>query len=1018
MPPPRHLFLPGLALALLAALRICSRTLGTFAGEVSGFLGERGVYAADVGGLHPGDDLAAGVSPGGGGREERREILAPPLPDPDEEGAAAEEDPGTRLHGRVTRRGGAPVEGATVVLRRSQGWIAPPADLEEMTALRNDGARHEALTDAEGVFVLRNVEACSAALAIRAAGCSPLSRDQVPIPEHESYDLGTFELELGVEVSGQVVGPKGRGVEGVLVLSAVSPDAGSLRLDLPGHGVPLTRTDADGGFVVGCLATGSWHLLFDHPDYRVAERTGVTEPAGSSERGVRISLEEGLSIEGRVEGIEGSAEAPLRVTARRDREQPSGAADDVVGAEKHRPRHGEVLGDGSFAVRGLAPGVRYKLRLERRRTAGDGEDPGGSPERWSSVRGVEDVAEMAGARDVLLSHRAEAKVTLSVVDARTGRPVERFLLTVSGRRLGGSGILKGDDDEPRRSFPGGEAASGGLRPSEQGTAVSVRVLADGYEELERSGSMLWPGRTLELGRVELQPAATVAVVVLDEASGQPIAGARVLAARSADAQALEEWAGRWKRRRPLGVSEVRDAVCDERGRAAVTLWSGSVCQVEGVAAGYLRGEARQSIPPHGEELELRLSRGATATVRVTDGDGRPVAGMPVEHTEVGAEASRRGRGRMISVGYVGGGEPDEQTNDAGVIVFGDLPAGLHRFRAVERRNPWGGSGESAGGEAEGELVLAGGGVGELELRVPTRGGFIARILESGGPLSGGLVRLSPIAEAGGDDENAFLRFGGGQEDPLTRVTDHAGRVSFDHLKVGSYELRISHPERRMTVTHEALVVRDPLEQVIEIGNATIAGRVLDPEGLPIEGVSITVASTERRRDYDGGDYRVRITEDAEGDPDWDFEQVKQWAIRSDRNGEYVLRGVLPGEELRVSARDPYVRGETRRAGPLGTDEYLAGFDFRLEPAGVLSVAVSSFSPGDSRRVEVRAERIGEDGKGLDGRTEQVRAWRPEVTLSSIPPGRWRVRLVVDRAEEALRELEVEVPPRQTVRIEL
>ena len=64
------------------------------------------------------------------------------------------------------------------------------------------------------------------------------------------------------------------------------------------------------------------------------------------------------------------------------------------------------------------------------------------------------------------------------------------------------------------------------------------------------------------------------------------------------------------------------------------------------------------------------------------------------------------------------------------------------------------------------------------------------------------------------------------------------------------------------------------------------------------------------------------------------------------------------------------------------------------------------------------DRIGEDGKRRNRRTQRVRGWRPEVTLNSLQPGRWKVQLFVDRAKEALREVEVEVHPRQTARVEL
>ena len=151
--------------------------------------------------------------------------------------------------------------------------------------------------------------------------------------------LGDFQLTQGIVVDGTVTDHRGQPIEGVTVLRAISSKGGSSRLELEGMGVPLDVTDAAGNFRAAILAPGGWHLIFDSPKHRVTELTGVTEPAGRSEHGVRVIMDAGLSIAGRIDGLAPTAERPLRVQARRADEQPTrdpavreGAENAIAGA--------------------------------------------------------------------------------------------------------------------------------------------------------------------------------------------------------------------------------------------------------------------------------------------------------------------------------------------------------------------------------------------------------------------------------------------------------------------------------------------------------------------------------------------------------------------------------------------------------------------------------------------------------------------------------------------------------------
>lgn len=1004
----RRLVLPALLLLLSGAIWFCYSFLDA-EGGANRSLGMGDEVLAGVGA----GALPAPNSGGKGGLSEtssgRVEIEVEPLVDPAELAAAeaeAEEPEGSRLRGKVVRAGGVPVAGALVKLRKTQRWFSLPADVEDMASMRSNGRLYEVETDEEGQFVFYAVPLGKYSLAIRAAGCAPLSRTDLEIPEHEDFDLGRFEMELGIQLAGKVVGLRGKGVQGVQVLCAVSPESGSTRLELPGHGIPLTTTDEEGRFEVDCLAPGSWHLIFDSPEYRVTELKGDTKPAGGTDRGLLVNLEPGLVIEGSVVGMDPVADGPLRVTARRNGDQPSGAAVEIEGSEKHRPRHAEVQADGTFVVRGLAAGVQFKLGLYRQDKAKP-EDEEGVSRAWRKVRGVEDVKEMAGGGKVEFKYREEAAVLLVAKSSKSGKPLETFYVSVSGSRLGGSGTMKDESDEARYQFPGGEVRYENLLPAENGTEITVRLRAPAFEDFEKKGLMLRPGEELDLGEIELDPAPTTTVLVVDDESGKPIEGARVVCTKSSDSKSLKSWA-RWDRSRPLTTANVHDGVTDAKGIAKLTVWDGSICVAKAVAEGYQAGEEGRLIPPFTEQVELRLTRGGQITVKVVDGRGKAVAGMYVEHKIDGKNTNNNHRWDQDA-------QQENKTGDSGQVVFKNLAKGQHSFKVLEKLSTWGRGGESAGFEAEGDVFLNEGEISELELRVEARGGLTVTVLESGTPLEGALAKVSPV-EGGSNDDDWY--WGGAGQDPRSKVSDHAGIVKYEGLKVGRYNFKVSHGDRRMVVQREVLIAAEPDHITVDVGLAVIEGRVIDPSGEPIERVSMTVYAKDGRNRYGGmNDYRVRITEDEDGDADWEMDQVKAWSIYTDRDGRYVLRGVTPEVVLRVSASHNYVVSENREVGPLGSEEYVSPFDFVLERAGALRVDIPGVDRKTRERMRLYLARMeGEEEK--ETRSTRMRSWRSYTSLNSMRPGTWKLKLVSDDQEEPLLEQTVTIRIAETTRLTL
>jgi hypothetical protein len=453
---------------------------------------------------------------------------------------------------------------------------------------------------------------------------------------------------------------------------------------------------------------------------------------------------------------------------------------------------------------------------------------------------------------------------------------------------------------------------------------------------------------------------------------------------------------------------VRDALTNESGVAELSLWKGSICVLKAFAEGYQTGEEARHVPPFDKQVEVRLVRGGKITVRVVDAEGRPVPGMYVEHK---IDDKRQDNQHFW--------DPDSgqenKTGEGGQVVFLNLPEGKHGFNVLEKQNAWGGGGESAGFEAEGDVYLKKGEARELELRVAARGGLSTTILESGLPLTGALVKLSPVE--GGAGDNMWF-WGGGQQDPRTKISDHGGRAAFSGIKVGRYNLRISHADRRMVVSREVLVQAEPDALVIDVGLAIIEGRVVDPEGAGVAGASISVYEQESgRRNHDMNDYRVRITEDEDGDAEWNVDQIKQWAIQTDDEGRFILRGVTPECELVVNASDNYIVTSARSAGPLGSDEYLSPFDFVVERAGVLRIDAPGIDRQVRGRMTVKLVRMEGDVEKEIQRT-RLRSWRDNVDINSLRPGTWKLSLFQDNMPEPLLEREVSVQVRKTTRVTL
>jgi protocatechuate 3,4-dioxygenase beta subunit len=177
---------------------------------------------------------------------------------------------GVLVEGRVTAvRGRRPVEGATV-------------------SVIGDGLRKSALTDADGLYRVRDVAPGSVRVVVEhpeyaraelSAEVQPTQRDD------RAHELSAIDLEEPAELAGRVLDPQGKPVAGARVAVGVAPAY------LPAGALPagVAVSDADGAFTLRGVRAGSVEIEAYSADFGRASAT-VQMQSGRATRNVEIRL--------------------------------------------------------------------------------------------------------------------------------------------------------------------------------------------------------------------------------------------------------------------------------------------------------------------------------------------------------------------------------------------------------------------------------------------------------------------------------------------------------------------------------------------------------------------------------------------------------------------------------------------------------------------------------------------------------------------------------------------------------
>jgi protocatechuate 3,4-dioxygenase beta subunit len=899
---------------------------------------------------------------------QRVALVAPP--DPATAAAASQSDKPV-LRGRVvagesgSEQG---VAGARVYASTGSGWVQLPLDLEPEGLPKTWVKVAHTVTDAEGRYRFEDLKPGGLRLAARASGFAPRYIDRLDLPDKQEFSVPDIRLERGVVLAGKVVDREGHGIAGAELL--VVPDSGGegRAISIPGRGIPLATSASDGAFRIDELAPGPWHLIIDSPAHVVGEEEGRTERAGEERQGLVIVLEYGLEIHGTVKAVEGALPAGIRITARQspDRESqgPSPESSSPAAASSSRARHAPCAEDGSFTLRGLQPAVRYRLTAWQ---------PSDDPSGWKRMNGVDSVQAYSGARGVELTYKAESVLTFRVLDEKTGAPLTELSVFAG---IGREQFLRDEKNEVVRQFADGRVRVPELRPQTGGKPVVLRVGAVGHVDYENKDILLKPGVDLDLGDIRLAPRAIVSATLVDDATGTPIENGRVILATKTDEEIANYFTSApeqdyWHDSKITYARSARDGV------ARLTSMPGKRVTLRAAAKGYLVSDPLHVLLGDGDQsVELRLERGGTVVVHVTDSSAHPVAGVGIAHRKPGTKQAEDGW-YNDSV--------EQKTDAAGLAEFTALERGTHSFRVQDQPSETWSDANEPRQPGWLDIQVGDSGSSTLEFNVPARGGFFGRVREIGSPLAGARLKL---VEAHPAEEGEAVSWGG-PNDPLSTTTNHDGQYKFENIRCGNYTLYISHPARRMSVSSSVTVEADPREHDFDLDVASIEGRITDVDGKAMPGVEVIPIAKQGGRGEDQP-YQMVVVEDDRGGARVNYEQSSRRSEKTDSSGRYVLRGLATEVPIVVQVRGEMVETATSPDITLAPDEVRRGVDFALRRAGSIEVRLVG-NQSEQIWFQARAIRVAE-GKETMAQMVYLGTWNRTQTIRSLAPGHYKVVL--------------------------
>lgn len=752
------------------------------------------------------------------------------------------------------------------------------------------------------------------------AADEPAARQETPAAAPDLAASAAPALAPAVPVA-----PPGRAAVELLASGTREPVAG-LRVIFDrepfGPGAPAHRDTSDGAGRIALegLPVGRWHaradddFLFVHPQRGFVDVLFDLEPWPTVLTVVRGALVQGSVVDRRGEPVAG-ADVRLRFDWPSIEDPAIENRDPGLFRRFDEEKLAAVTAaDGRFAVRGVPSGVAYSIEAAR-----EGFAPHVVP------RLEVPASETITVPPIVLGEGGALRVRASAGDAS---PVAGAAVRVARLDEPEADPRWPDATEPPAGTSGADGAA--LVPRLRAGSYAVSVIAPGLRPFTRRDVEIADERTTEIAAA-LEPGLTLRGVVLD-ATGAPLPGASVEARRSVV----------WEK-----------ATTGADGRFAIEGLEPPAVRVVATASGF--ASQRMSVDLIPEDVRIALRREASASGRVVDRDGKPVAHyrLIVEPKEEDLFSSE-GQATRQSLDV---GDPE------GRFRVGSLVPGAYRFRADA---PGRGLGS---GESEVVTVADGASVEGIRIEVAPTARVRARVADAGTrePLAGATIEWTKTPPSGAATRENRAGIEWNRPRGRANTTSEDGTLDVD-VPLTAAALRFS---RRGCL--ESIVEPVPaaaaagvveLDVFLSRGGA-VAGTVRDAAGAPV------VAAT------------VVVSNESGYGPE----------ARTDSAGAYSVSGLVPGDYFVGLKRARDLEGFLEYVPATIVADETVRVDFgpgqRRGGSRVHGSVLSSGAP--VKNAEVRMRPTGEGGDGGDGPDLGTRADDDGVfEFPCVPAGKWSV----------------------------
>ena len=750
---------------------------------------------------------------------------------------------GGRIRGQVFGPDGLPASGAVVNLRPGVN-----AFLGQITQRKYRWL--ETRADGEGKFEIAGVPTGSGYTLSATARLMALAETHGLLIEEGKTTTVTIRGQAGAALLGRVLDAQGKPVAGANV-AMVYLDISRVLFSADGRDEPIV-SDADGSFRLEHVAPGrvAFAAAADGIGSSDIQERAVVD--GGYYDDLVLTIGEGQPFSGLVVDDQDRPLAGAEVELR-PFEQPTDP-DVLKMALRIRSVKAKSAGDGRFEARGLTgrnlmlqvskPGyvtsVRFGVKLDER-------DVRVVLQRGCTIRGKVALADMKPVPRFRVEtrsrelgpdgkERAESRPADADGQARVGfgpqgggrnRMGRGSLQIREGQRLGDQGF-EGNWQEVQAAD--GSFELRGIPPGK----VRVRVRAEGYLDPDSQEVVLAAGQTSEPLAFVIQSGAIARGLVLDDATGQPVAEAMVTAYRVRGASEDEARGMPFRLNAdPEDLDFLGMSAMD--GRRSVQTDSKGRFEVKGLAAAHYRFTAR-----HPDRAKASAKDIDIVAAQPTEGIViRLTAGGAVEGNVTG-QGMRPLADALIVVGSIQAGSMKSvATNAQGYFKLEGLPPGQYvvfKSRLEEQS-------QNLGYDLLGNMRMKTVGVREgktsrVDIHDETEDGV--RVF--GVVRDGAETVKRAMVTALSNDRDGILGMG-----IRAKPTDEKGEYELIGLKPGTYFFQVARFQQRPQQTSLQIEVPPGVREMrldLEIPQSYVVGVVLDRAGAPVRGIQVQAGVVE------------------------------------------------------------------------------------------------------------------------------------------------------------------------------